>query len=383
MKVEGMTTAIHIELNVLCLIILYAIAHQSVENVNQQMKRVLFRSLVYGIIAQLVLDSLWLLVEGRDFPGAIIANKVLNVLFLSASVVLGGIWYLYVLESLGHSMTRKLQTIVMCPSLLFVGVNILSFWTGWTFTVSAENVYAHGPHFWMQFVGAYGMLAAAGIHLIIRMIRRRIPLAGSLEGRLLSFYFIPLIGAVVSLFYTGMPGAWTCAAVSAVLLYISDQDREIIRDGLTGLNNRKTLAGVFVDYIKQAGPEKPLYLFMMDLDKFKQINDTYGHPVGDQALVHAAKLLASCMAGRRGILIRYGGDEFLIMSFMKNDGEAEAFRQVIYQKFEDYRKANNPVYHFAMSVGIARYREGQELMALVHEADQALYSEKQRRGAGR
>ena len=53
-----MITAIHIELNMLCLVMLYAIAHQSLINVNQQMKRVLFRCLVYGVIVELVLDSL-------------------------------------------------------------------------------------------------------------------------------------------------------------------------------------------------------------------------------------------------------------------------------------------------------------------------------------
>ena len=325
-----MITAIHIELNVLCLVMLYAIAHQSVASVNQQMKRVLFRCLVYGIMAQLVLDILWILAEGRSFPGAIIANKVINALFLSAGVILGCIWYLYVLESMGYTMTRKLQTTVMIPGLFFLALNLVSIWTGWVFTVSADNVYSHGPLFWLQMIGAYGMLAAALVHMIIWLTRRRDHRKREEIMSLLSFYFLPVIGAVVSLFYTGMPGAWTCAAVSIVLIYINDQDREIVRDGLTGLNNRKTLDAVFEDYSRQAGPQAPLYVFMMDLDQFKQINDTCGHPVGDQALVAAGRLLSSCMRGRKGILIRYGGDEFLIMCFLADDGEAESYRQEIY-----------------------------------------------------
>ena len=107
-----MTTAIHIELNALCLLILCVITYQSVSNVNQQMHRVLFRSVVYGVIAQLILDSLWLLVEGRRFPGAILANRVLNGLFLSMSVILGCIWYLYVLEALGHTLPYRLAASV-------------------------------------------------------------------------------------------------------------------------------------------------------------------------------------------------------------------------------------------------------------------------------
>ena len=375
-----MITAIQIELDLLCLVMLYAIAHQSLANVNQQMNRVLFRTLVYGVMIQLALDVLWLLVEGRRFPGAITANRVINALYLAGGVILGCIWYLYVLETLGYTITRRLQTVVMLPGLFFLLLNIISIWTGWVFTVSPENVYAHGPLFWLQTIGAYGMLAIPLVHLVVRLIRRVTPPPRNVVLNLLSFYFIPIIGAIVSLFYTGMPGSWTCAAISLVLLYINDQDREIIRDGLTGLNNRKTLDGVFPEYVKTG---EPLYLFMMDLDRFKQINDTYGHPVGDQALVAAASLLSASMVGRKGILVRYGGDEFLIMGFFEDDAGADAFKQAILQRFDDYRREHKPPYWFAMSIGYSRYRPGQTLEALIDQADHALYQEKQRTKAGR
>ena len=375
-----MITAIQIELDLLCLVMLYAIAHQSLANVNQQMNRVLFRTLVYGVMIQLALDVLWLLVEGHRFPGAITANRVINALYLAGGVILGCIWYLYVLETLGYTITRRLQTVVMLPGLFFLALNVVSIWTGWVFTVSPENVYAHGPLFWLQTIGAYGMLAIPLVHLVVRLIRRVTPPPRNVVLNLLSFYFIPIIGAIVSLFYTGMPGSWTCAAISLVLLYINDQDREIIRDGLTGLNNRKTLDGVFPEYVKTG---EPLYLFMMDLDRFKQINDTYGHPVGDQALVAAASLLSASMVGRKGILVRYGGDEFLIMGFFEDDAGADGFKQAILQRFDDYRREHKPPYWFAMSIGYSRHRPGQTLEALIDQADHALYQEKQRTKAGR
>ena len=377
---DKMITVIQIELDLLCLVMLYAIAHQSLTNVNQQMNRVLFRTLVYGVMTQLTLDVLWLLVEGRQFPGAIMANRIINALYLSGGVILGCIWYLYVLETLGYTITRRLQTIVMLPGLFFLILNIVSVWTGWVFTVSPENVYAHGPLFWLQMIGAYGMLAIPLVHLVIRLIRRVTPPPRDVLFNLLSFYFIPIVGAIVSLFYTGMPGTWTCAAVSLVLLYINDQDREIIRDGLTGLNNRKTLEGVFPEYVKTG---EPLYLFMMDLDRFKQINDTSGHPVGDQALVDAASILSASMVGRKGLLVRYGGDEFLIMSFFEGDASANGFKQAILQRFDDYRREHNPPYWFAMSIGYTRYVPGQSLESLIEQADNALYQEKQRTKAGR
>lgn len=372
-----MATAIHIELDALCLLMLYAIAHQTLANVNQQMNRVLFRALVYGVMVQLALDILWLLVEGRHSSGAIYANRVVNALYLSVGVMLGCVWYLYVMETLGIRITRRLQTTVMIPGLLSLILNVLSIWTEWTFTVSAENVYAHGPLFWVQMIGAYGMLILPLAHLLVYLLcgKDRVPRRVVLS--LLSFYAVPVLGTVVSLFYTGMPGSWTCAAISLVLMYMYDQDNEIVRDGLTGLNNRRTLPGVFAEYVRQG---ESLYLYMMDLDSFKTINDTHGHPAGDQALVAAAGIVTQSMAGRRGIVVRYGGDEFLVMSVAS---EPETLERDIQAGFAQYREAHRPPYKFAMSVGVAKYEPGQTLEALIAQADEALYIAKQRSKAGR
>ena len=134
-----MSASIHIELNALCLLLLCTIVYQSRKNYNQQMSRLLFRITAYGIIGQLILDILWRLIEGCIFPGAVFANRVINALYLGIGVCLGCIWYLYVLETLGHKITRRLQTVVMLPGLFFTFLNLLSVWTGWVFTVSPRK----------------------------------------------------------------------------------------------------------------------------------------------------------------------------------------------------------------------------------------------------
>lgn len=376
-----MATAIHIELNALSLLILSVIAYQSVHSVNQQMKRVLFRDLVFGIGAALALDIVWLLVEGRQFPGAIFINRVVNALYLAAGVVLGCIWYMYVLETLGYNLTPRLQTVIMIPAVFFTLLNLISIGTEWVFTVSPENVYSHGRLFWLQMIGAYGMLLVSLAHIVVRLINRdsRVPRRTVLK--LLGFYAPPVIGALVSIPYTGMPGAWTCAAISAVLMYIDEQDSEILRDGLTGLNNRKVLESVYADYARQTSAERPLTLFMIDLDNFKLINDTLGHPVGDEALVAAAEILTGAMAGVKGIVARYGGDEFLILGFIS--GAPEAFRDALRARFAAYNREHRLRYRLAASIGIGQYESGMTLNALMERADGDLYIDKKKRNAGR
>ena len=100
-----MSTIIHVELDVLCFLILAVIGYQITRSVSKQMNRVLFRTLIYGIKFSLALDIAWVLTEGRLFPGAVAVNKLIDALYLGVGVILGCIWYLYVLETLGYKIT--------------------------------------------------------------------------------------------------------------------------------------------------------------------------------------------------------------------------------------------------------------------------------------
>ena len=230
-----MSPAIHIELDALCLLLLCTIVYQSHKSVNQQMERVLFRTTAYGIIVLLVLDILWVLIEGRQFPGAVPANRIINALYLGIGVVIGCLWYLYVLETLGYTITKPIQVLVMLPGVIFMLLNLISIKTGWIFTVSPENVYSHSSFYWLQIIGAYGMILVSFAHILIQWIKRdnRVPRRNI--NKLLKFYLIPVIGSIVSLFQTGMPGTWTCGAISIVLIYLGDQNREILSGMITAM----------------------------------------------------------------------------------------------------------------------------------------------------
>ena len=378
-----MAGIIHVELDVLCFLILAVIARQITNSVSQQLNRLLFRTLIYGIMFSLVLDIIWVLVEGKDFPGSVIINKVDNALYLGLGVVLAGLWYLYVLEALGHRISTALNLAVMAPGIIFTVLNIISIETGWIFTVSEENVYSHGPMYWLQYVGALTMLFVPLIHIIVRMVFRKEDTPRPVARKLLTFYILPVIATLLSLPFTGMPGTWTCAAVSIMLIYIDDQDREITRDSLTGLNNRKTLENVFTDYVKQDAEGRRLYLFMMDLDNFKTINDTLGHSMGDRALVQAADLLSASVAGVKAYVSRFGGDEFLMMSFFRDDGEALAYKRRLTESFREYNKKESLPYVLSPSIGFSRYVPGMTVTELSEMADGELYREKEKKKVGR
>ncbi len=372
-----MSTAIHIELDALCLLILCVIVWQSVHNVNQQMKIIRFRNVVYGIMAALALDIIWMLVDGAKFPGCIAVNYIVNALFLGFGVLLGCMWYLYVLDTLKYHISGRRAWIVLLPGLIFMALNLLSIKTGWIFYITEENVYVRGPLFWLQEIGALAMLLVSFLHILYAAIRKTNDVPVKEIRKLLGFYIVPVVGTLVSMPFTGMPGTWTCASVSVILIYLSALDQENMRDSLTGLNNRKAMDNAFTEYVKIAGPENRLFLFMMDLDGLKTINDQFGHPAGDQALTATARLLLRGVEDMRSIVVRYGGDEFLVMGFPHNDPEAYKARNEAL--FAEYNASSDLPYPIRISIGYTEYQEGQTLEDLIRIADQYLYRKKKQR----
>jgi diguanylate cyclase (GGDEF)-like protein len=161
-----------------------------------------------------------------------------------------------------------------------------------------------------------------------------------------------------------------------------DPSRLIFEDELTGIFNRRFLLNYFQYKIPwEALKEHPLSLIMMDLDHFKQINDTYGHPAGDQALVYVATLLKE-VAGDGGLPVRYAGDEFMILLPESENRAAlkmgEALLQRVREKPLSLESAGGEL-RLTLSMGIASAPEdAQTGKGLIQKADTALYYSKKK-----
>jgi diguanylate cyclase (GGDEF)-like protein len=150
---------------------------------------------------------------------------------------------------------------------------------------------------------------------------------------------------------------------------------QTIRDALTGLHNRRYLDETLPRELARAGREGyPLSLIILDLDRFKQINDTYGHPAGDAVIKILAEILKH--ATRQGdIACRYGGEEFLVVLTRTNleaaCDRAEEWRLALADQSIRHGELTLQV---TLSAGIAVFPEhGYDMDTLVHHADQGLY----------
>jgi len=148
-------------------------------------------------------------------------------------------------------------------------------------------------------------------------------------------------------------------------------------DTLTDLPNRS----VFRERLDQAlgeTPATPLAIFSLDLDRFKAVNDTWGHPAGDWLLKCVAERLRHSLRSDTDVVARLGGDEFAILQFnpkVATDAEQLAKRivAVVSQPFRDKGRDM----HVGISLGIALYPgDGKDADTLLKNADMALYSGK-------
>ena len=157
----------------------------------------------------------------------------------------------------------------------------------------------------------------------------------------------------------------------------TDPSRLIFEDELTGIYNRRFLLNYFRYKVPWDSLEgQPLSLIMMDLDHFKQINDTYGHAGGDQVLIWVADILKE-MAGEEGLAIRYAGDEFIIL-MPQADKEAalqvaEKLLQRLHQEVLRLPDTEEEL-QIKLSIGVASApADAYTGKALIQKADTALY----------
>ena len=172
------------------------------------------------------------------------------------------------------------------------------------------------------------------------------------------------------------------AEVAAQALQDAVQSAEL--DALTQLANRTTLLGRFAQALANARRHGVWFaLLFLDLDKFKQFNDAYGHAFGDRVLRLVADRLVSAVR-REDTVSRYGGDEFLVLlAELNRPGDARTVAEKLIEALGAPAELDGHVVGLSACVGIAIYPEdGDDFDTLVARADAAMYETKRQRAGG-
>jgi diguanylate cyclase (GGDEF)-like protein len=160
-----------------------------------------------------------------------------------------------------------------------------------------------------------------------------------------------------------------------------DASKRAITDPFTGCYNRRFLDDKLDDFFTTAkNNQQPFSLVMIDLDYFRQINEAYGHEIGDKTILEVVNVFKEYLR-EKDVIARYGGDEFTVLMPETPLKQAEEVAKTICKKVSNLtllEGLNGPIKTITLSQGIAAFPESsEELKELKEKADKALYKAKE------
>ena len=316
-------------------------------------------------------ETLSFIIDAR--PGFIfhILQYISNTISSASSGIIGYCWCLFVEYHIHRNFERikkksRILAIPLIIATILIIINLLG--TGIIFDISKENVYTRGP---MNFI-LYIFVFIYYIESIYTVHKAKYD-SILVEFFPIYYFIIPcMIGTMIQGFFFGVSTIWLCVAIAFIIVYIEIQISISFIDDLSGLYNRKYMN----HYLNKLQNDKPkhVYGFLMDINDFKAINDTYGHLKGDYALIQFGIILQHSI-DKDSVAIRMGGDEFVIFAKLKSDEEALALKKQIKYNVRQFNLKSKEPFHLSFSIGIAKYN-GKNIDAFLSAMDDSMYEAK-------
>ena len=316
-------------------------------------------------------ETLSFIIDAR--PGFIfhILQYISNTISSASSGIIGYCWCLFVEYHIHRNFERikkksRILAIPLIIATILIIINLLG--TGIIFDISKENVYTRGP---MNFI-LYIFVFVYYIESIYTVHKAKYD-SILVEFFPIYYFIIPcMIGTMIQGFFFGVSTIWLCVAIAFILVYIESQISVSFIDDLSGLYNRKYM-NHYLNKL-QSDKNRHVYGFLLDINEFKAINDTYGHLTGDRALIKFGKILQHSI-DKDSVAIRMGGDEFVIFAKLKSDEEALALKKQIKYNVRQFNIKSKEPFHLSFSIGIAKFN-GKNTDAFLSAMDDSMYEAK-------
>lgn len=342
-------------------------------------------------------DSIWAaIIAGaipRTFSNVVIVNMVLLVLLC----LVGKTWFQFTaaLTKMPGRNTKAGKLIINAPiilNVLIVGIGMLVAPSAWITDEPGVS-----PLFNLFFVGMPIVYVISSMAYALYQAQRRENLLNRGFFRFLAIYPVTVVFAgLIQMTFLRAPIFCFSCTIMIIIFFINAMSRQISTDSLTQLNNRGQLARYTAldSSIRKEGAST--FVVMVDIDDFKQINDTYGHPEGDRALVIVSDALRHAAENEKisPFLGRYGGDEFILIVYREpsDDGKDPdaAMESDIAALIERIRaeagarcSEEHLPYNISLSFGIERITGEETFQEAVKRSDQDLYRNKKKQKVGR
>lgn len=369
------------EASLVCVIILTMILITDRMFHTKQEKQIWFSRAISAFILYFISDACWAAMLSGMFPKI----RFFAVLFNYTNYILISLmgYGLFAFIAVSGKMSffnsirnRRLCFIPVVVSVLFISIAYVTnplFWIN-------ENNELNALYFPLMFAVPSLYLIAGFIFSVVYAFRselreekRRYLVIGSVPFGVMAFGMIQVVALNAPTFCFGCTIMW-------LWFYIQNTKALISVDDLTHLNNR----GQINRYLEQIrySEDSRVIILMIDIDKFKGINDRYGHAEGDRALVIVSDALRqTCDQINASVFLgRYGGDEFtIIIQNPKDEDHTERLITLLRNNLAEKQQENSLPYELDVSIGYDEVTDGNDsVYACMTRADEKLYIDKQR-----
>lgn len=328
--------------------------------------RVLFVGFAFTLLA-----PLWILVDYLLLPLELVTEVALGRFFLMLTLF-GVLYAAWKNQNQLNRIRNTLAALLLAPAV-FYGALVLIYGS----QMSSLVGYSFIPLLIIAFLSVFPLTIteSLGIGLLVLLIQF---VALLTTGQLNSAY--------------GWQDLWQLVTVLGISLWANHSQvstlmrlyRQASMDSLTGLLNRGVLLQQLHELIRQRNqlieedePASPICLLMFDLDRFKRINDTYGHSVGDQVLQVFAQILRTELR-KNDLAARYGGEEF--MAVLPGTPKSDAVQ--VAERIRQQCEKSSVIAHdgeqvsFTTSIGVVELRVDEDLDVALNRVDTRLYAAK-------
>lgn len=366
----------YIEANILCVIVFGIILLHNHYNMDRRDKQVKYDRVLLAFIAYFLADCVWAAVVDGSLPRVLIYPVSFVIYVCMAETVYR--WYEFVMAYMQISVRvvrqrRRVMLLLFLVSMLALFVHLL---------VAPETLIDKNMETLLYNVYLTTVPDLFMIVILIDTIRRMRKEENRTKRRKLLFVgCFPLMvsvgGFVQSAFFPYAPIYCFTSLILMLLFYIDSIENRISIDPLTGLNNRGQLERYCAQRSNLHMEGRKTVVVMMDVDRFKSINDTQGHAEGDKALTLVSGALKNALdqSSMPSFACRYGGDEFILILHPIRQEETE---RLIAQIREALAREKRP-YPLSISAGYDTLLEAPDTIKdCIVRADEKLYLNKKR-----
>ena len=298
-------------------------------------------------MALIFFDSVIILLSGKQFEGARLALMLSVGIYYALAPILALFWLYYVEMTIFQSKDRLVRISVVPCIIIFINFILIisSYSSKLIFSISDDNFFTRGPLHFLIVITSFLILLITTYQIFKYkdQIRKKdfMPL--------LMFAIPPVLSSIILLIFKDINLIWNSLIISQLLIYIYIQSKITSTDFLTGLYNRREYEMTVKDLSMVKNKSVVISGIMVDINDFKEINDQFGHRVGDEVLIATAKLLKSAVR-KQDYVFRIGGDEFLVII---TSDEKNAVNQVTNRIEEVLKQYNqNSSYSFTLSFSL-------------------------------